>query len=82
MNKAEIETSFGTIFVRVLNSKNYPGLSLCLQRPNGESEEFCLLEVDEQEHLLKAHVWNAKDDEPVFDEWITMEEVKKLFGEE
>lgn len=82
MSKAEIETSFGTIFARVTDSKEYPGISLCLRRPGRLFEEFCLLEVDEQERLLKAYVWNPNSDEPAHRERITLEEIKKLFGEE
>lgn len=68
-----IKTSLGDLVVEQsgYTQENYPGFIVSLQRPNGEKVEAVLVEVDQsnqdEKPTLKVHVWNRKDDEPVYD---------------
>ncbi len=63
----EIETKLGTLKARLINSKNYPAISVGLKTDEGWTE-YAVLEVDQNpwdEPKLKVRVYNPTEDEPV-----------------
>ncbi len=81
----EGKTKLGTLKARAIQSDEYPGITITLNR-NGKELEFAWVEVDESEWnenpVLKIHVYNAVDDEPSFNLDQTEQDLNKYFCEE
>ena len=75
-----IGTSIGTLIAEEVESDEYPGFRMLLER-NGKPFEIALVEVDQSTWLnapeLKAHIWSSNPDvdEPVFDINMTADEI-------
>lgn len=78
----EIKTKLGVIKARLIDSKEYPGISVGIL-VDGEWIEYVWLEVDQSgdnaEPVLKIHAFNSVDDEPVFDLDQTEADIRKFF---
>lgn len=57
------ETSRGSLYAKVSNDPNYPGLQIYLDK-----DLYALIEVYEEDGLLRAHLFNEKEDEPIISE--------------
>ena len=77
----EIETELGmrTVSESGYSVEGYPGFVVALKR-NGIRHEFLMVEVDETEDepVLKTHIWNGIQDEPIFDFNSTAEEIDNM----
>ncbi len=72
MENVSMETALGQLEIQEsgYTAENYPGYVVSLVR-NGKRFDFAMIEVDQtdskEEPLLKAHVWDDKNEDPVFD---------------
>lgn len=68
----EIDTKLGKLQVRqsAFGPDEYPGFVIQIER-DGKVFDFAMCEVDQSdpdvEPVLKVHVWDTKNDDPVFD---------------
>ncbi len=73
-----IHTKLGDLIVEEsgYTRENYPGFVISLVRDN-KRLEMAMVEVDQTENdpVLKVHVWNQKDDDPVFDLAVSKDEL-------
>ena len=80
----EIETKLGTLKARLIQSSEYPGISIGL-KTNHDFIEYAWIEVDQSEWkekpVLKIHAYNSVDDEPVFNLDQTEEDIAEYFKE-
>lgn len=79
----EIDTGLGTLFVKSSGDPDvYPGFEVGLLRPDGN--QFCpmLVEVNEEEHILRLHYWSPWQENPVWDAELLPEEIDSAFSEE
>lgn len=87
MNKihAYITTKLGKIEISQsgFTEEGYPGFIFSIDR-DGKRTDLALLEVDEREDvpLLKIHVWAPNHEDPVFDQYLTGEQIDKMYEEE
>lgn len=77
----EIDTKLGTLTVSEsgYSIEGYPGFVVALKR-NGIRHEFLMVEVDETEDepVLKTHIWDGVQEDPVFDFVAEAEEIDKM----
>ena len=77
----KIETKLGALEAAIIDSNEYPGISIGLWY-NGRFIEYGWIEVDQTEFatepVLKVHVFNSTEDEPVFDLDQTEDDIKKF----
>lgn len=80
----EIETKLGTLKTRLIQSKDYPGISVGLKTAN-DFIELAWVEVDQSKWtvkpVLKIHVYDSVNDEPVFNLDQTEEDIAEYFKE-
>ncbi|MBP5463023.1 MAG: hypothetical protein J6Y20_13015 [Lachnospiraceae bacterium] len=79
-----ISTKLGNLYVVMRNDKEYPGIMIGLER-RGIRYEFAWLEVDQSDEdekpIMKVHVFDTRNDDPVFDLNISEEYIKELWNE-
>lgn len=79
-----ISTKLGNLYVVMRNDKEYPGIMIGLER-RGIHYEFAWLEVDQSDEdekpIMKVHVFDTRNDDPVFDLNISEEYIKELWNE-
>lgn len=77
-----VATKLGNLYAEAIENRQYPGIKIGLER-NGVRYEFAWLEVDQSDDdekpVMKAHVFNTTNDDPVFDINITEEQIKELW---
>ena len=86
MNK--MQTKLGTITIKEsgFTAEGYPGFVFSIER-NGKSVGIALLEVDENiyegnpEPTLKVHVWAPGHEDPVFDQYLSAEQIDQMYEE-
>lgn len=76
-----VETKLGSLKAWIANDIEYPGICVGLDR-DGVRTIVAVIEVDESEDkpVLKAHVYNTEDDDPVFSLRESAEDIEKYFG--
>ena len=82
----EMETTMGTIQIKKsgFTAEGYPGFIFSINR-NGKCTDIALLEVDEsnedEEPVVKVHVWGPHHEEPVFDQYLTGKQIDIMYEE-
>lgn len=82
---ASLKTKLGTITVSKsgYTAEGYPGFIFSVIR-DGKLTDIALVEVDENtyedmpEPTLKVHVWAPGHEDPVFDQWLTAEQIDRM----
>lgn len=79
----KINTALGTLSVQPVDSPDYPGIYVTLERGN-KKEALVLLEVDNENKNLMAHIWNPDVpwDDPDVTRVFHEDSVNKMFDEE